>query len=199
MSAPTGDAKFQVLVVEEYTAMATFITTGLTDAGMGCYHVADAAAGMQQFGQRHPHLVVLGLGLPKVGGAAICSQIRAQSTVPIVIASVRTRREDHLHALNIGADDFVIMKPADQQMFVARVLTLMRRVYRYDKPEVVPAAVATPALEAPRGPAPTGWVTCDACGYIGPSSRFKKIDILGNHKMVCPHCEQDQHIKFTVA
>jgi hypothetical protein len=112
--------------------------------------------------------------------------------------SVRTRREDQLHALNLGADEFIMVRPIDEQILMARILTLMRRVYHYEAPDV-PGTLDTQPLQKPQATLPAGWVTCDFCGYMGPQNRFNRINAQGQPAVVCPHCDRSQNLVFTVA
>ena len=135
----------------------------------------------------------------------LCPKIRETSTVPIVVVSIRKRREDYLHALKIGADDFIV-RPFDPELFVARVAALLRRVYRYDAKDERPTTISQagqPAMPVPptvsmQSSIPSDWVTCDACSYMGPGRRFDRIDKLGQRSMICPHCNQAQNLTFTL-
>lgn len=207
-SGATGATKFRVLLVEEDEEMAALVTASLTQAGMQCHHTSDTRYGMGMFKDKNPHIALLSLGLPRLGGVVLCPQIRAVSSVPIAVLSVRTRKEDHIHALNLGADDFILIRPLDEQLMVSRILTLLRRVYRYDgqhanerpdTPAPAPLASATPAIESVRTQLPPGWVTCEACDYMGPSRRFERLNTRGEPAMICPHCNQAQHLTFTVS
>lgn len=197
MTTPSGVTRFRIVLVEEDAELARVVLGDLARAGMQCYHGADPQAGFEAFEKNSPHLMLLSLGLPRIGGAVLCPKIRAVSMVPIMILSVRTRREDQLHALNIGADDFVLVRPLDEPLLVARILTLLRRVYRYDRQAAEPD-LDTEAVQTTRPQPPPDWVTCEACDYMGPSRRFEKLDVLGNRSMICPHCNQAQTLKYTL-
>jgi len=172
----------------------------LAAAGFQGHHVSQTPVGIAAFQKHQPHLVLLSLGLPHIGGAALCGPIRALSSVPIVILSVRTRREDQLHALNLGADEFITVRPFDEQLTMARIVSLMRRVYHYAPPQI--ELEESTAMEPPPQPLsqlPPGWATCDSCGYMGPQGRFDRINSKGERAMSCPHCDRNQHLVFTVA
>lgn len=73
-----------------------------------------------------PDLVVLDVELPPPDGFEICRQIRQTSTVPILMLTVRSRIEDKVRALDLGADDF-LTKPFDHLELLARLRALLRR------------------------------------------------------------------------
>jgi DNA-binding response OmpR family regulator len=190
----------RVLLVEEDAEMARQVTRPLERAGMQCRHAADAAHGMKLFHHHRPQLVLLSLGLPHLGGVVLCPQLRAISTVPIAVLSVRTRKEDHLHALNLGADDFIVMRPFDEPLMLARILALLRRSYAYGQPHQQVAQTTVSA--APNGlqsPPVVGWVTCEACGYMGPQHRFEKANAHGHIISVCPHCSLADCLRFQIS
>jgi two-component system KDP operon response regulator KdpE len=73
-----------------------------------------------------PSLIVLDLGLPDVGGAKVCREIRQWSSAPIIVLSARHSDSDKVALLDAGADDYVT-KPFSTIEFKARVRALLRR------------------------------------------------------------------------
>lgn len=71
-------------------------------------------------------LVLLDLGLPDEDGLTLTRQVRARSSVPIVVITARKGREDRLAALELGADDY-LTKPFDPEELVLRVHNLLDR------------------------------------------------------------------------
>jgi DNA-binding response OmpR family regulator len=190
--------KSRVLLVEEDEALSRLIRQPLEQAGLQFSSVSDAASGWQMFQRCQPDLVLLGLGLPRLGGVVLCPQIRAVSTVPIAVLSVRTRKEDHLHALNLGADDFIVVRPLDEQLMMARLLTLLRRVYSYGQASFNAAPNTAKSITA-QAPKPTDWATCEACGYMGPQQRFERRNSMGDLTSICPHCNVTECVRFAIA
>ena len=75
------------------------------------------------FREDPPDLVVLDLMLPGMDGREVCSAIRADSTVPIVMLTARDTELDKVALLEAGADDYVV-KPFSPPELVARVREL---------------------------------------------------------------------------
>lgn len=71
-------------------------------------------------------LVLLDLNLPGVDGHYVCKELRAQTTVPIIVVTSRDTEMDELLNMNFGADDF-ITKPYNTQILLARVASLLRQ------------------------------------------------------------------------
>ena len=83
--------------------------------------------------ERAPHapydLVVLDLMLPGIDGFAVCRGIRAQSEVPILMATAKREDIDKIRGLGLGADDYLV-KPFSPYEFVARVKAHIQRYAR---------------------------------------------------------------------
>lgn len=77
-------------------------------------------------------LVLLDLGLPDEDGLVLMRQIRARSTIPIIVLTARQDREDRISALEMGADDY-LSKPADPEELVLRVKNLLERSRAMDQ------------------------------------------------------------------
>lgn len=100
------------------------------------YSVQTATSGLQAlrlFRQQPPDLVILDLMLPQANGLDVCSIIRTESDVPVIMLTAKSTEEDKLVGLNMGADDY-ITKPFSPRELVARVKAVMRRT-RKDDPE----------------------------------------------------------------
>jgi DNA-binding response OmpR family regulator len=77
--------------------------------------------------RRHPvRLVVLDVGLPGIDGFEVCRQIRAQSSVPIVMLTARDDEPDRVVGFELGADDYV-PKPFSPRELAARIKAILRR------------------------------------------------------------------------
>ncbi|NQU61508.1 MAG: response regulator transcription factor [Rhodospirillales bacterium] len=71
-------------------------------------------------------LVLLDLGLPDEDGLVLARQVRARSSLPIIVLTARKEQKDRLAALEIGADDY-LTKPFDPEELVLRVRNLLGR------------------------------------------------------------------------
>jgi DNA-binding response OmpR family regulator len=71
-------------------------------------------------------VILLDLGLPDIDGMTLCRQIRAVSDVAVIVVSARGEVDDRIHALQAGADDYLV-KPYDVGELVARVHAVRRR------------------------------------------------------------------------
>lgn len=76
-----------------------------------------------------PNLILLDINLPIFDGYYICREIRKFSDVPIIIVTSRDSDIDELMSINLGADDF-ITKPYNTQILLARIESILKRVYK---------------------------------------------------------------------
>jgi two-component system KDP operon response regulator KdpE len=114
-----------ILVVDDEPQIRRFLRTSL---GGQDYRVIEAASGAEALDavkREMPDLVVLDLGLPDMDGLEVIQRLRASSSVPIVVLSVRNDERGKVAALDLGADDYVT-KPFGMDELVARVRAALR-------------------------------------------------------------------------
>ena len=116
----------RVLLVEDDQRLSELVRSYLDSNG---FDVSIESRGDRVFGRvqsERPDLVVLDLGLPGQNGFAVCKELRAAHSVPILILTARNSDIDQVLGLELGADDFVI-KPVEPRVLVARLHALLRR------------------------------------------------------------------------
>lgn len=114
-----------ILVVDDDTALAEMIGIVLRAEGFTPHFCGDGALAVQAFRDVRPDLVLLDLMLPGQDGIAVCTQIRAESGVPIIMLTAKGDATDVVAGLEAGADDYVV-KPFNPKELVARVKTRLR-------------------------------------------------------------------------
>lgn len=75
-----------------------------------------------------PDLILLDINLPYDDGFKICTEIRSFSNIPIIFVTSRDTNIDELMSITLGGDDF-ITKPYNAQILLARINSLLKRVY----------------------------------------------------------------------
>jgi DNA-binding response OmpR family regulator len=115
-----------VLVVDDEPRIATIAADYLRHAGYAVLTAGDGAEALALARAKRPDLVVLDLGLPRLGGLEVARTLRAETAVPIVMLTARVEESDRLLGLELGADDY-ITKPFSPRELVARVKAVLRR------------------------------------------------------------------------
>lgn len=72
-----------------------------------------------------PALIILDLNLPKLSGFEICRALKSRGIGPILVLTSRTQLRDELHALDLGADDY-LTKPCHPKRLLARIQKLLQ-------------------------------------------------------------------------
>ena len=126
----------RALVVEDDPDLNRQLVAGLIDAG---YAVDTAFDGEEGYflGETEPYdVIILDLGLPKMGGLAVLEQWRrAERKMPVIILTARDRWSDKVAGMDAGADDYVA-KPFHMEELLARVRAHVRRASGHTKSEI---------------------------------------------------------------
>jgi two-component system KDP operon response regulator KdpE len=102
---------------------------------------ADGEAGLRQFYEHDPDVVLLDVNLPGQSGFEVLREIRRVSDVPVLMLTARGEEADQVRGLELGADDYVV-KPFGHLALLARIRAVLRRA------ELPPPARALPDFEA---------------------------------------------------
>ena len=123
---------YKIIIVEDDKGIAEGIARCLADWGMEVRQITDFRRVMEEIGEYQPHLIIMDITLPYMGGYHWCQEIRKTSAVPIIFISSATDNMNIIMAMNMGADDY-IPKPFDQNVLIAKVQALLRRAYDFNQ------------------------------------------------------------------
>ncbi len=130
--------QYRVLIVEDDRGIAEAVAAQAQMWGLQARYITDFQNVMGEFSAFDPHLVLMDLALPFLGGYHWCMEIRKVSKVPVIFLSSASDNMNIIMAMNMGADDF-IAKPFDGNVLIAKIQALLRRTYDF--------AGAAPVLE----------------------------------------------------
>ncbi len=120
----------KVLIVEDDEVIAQGMARHLSSAGFDPLWVGKGEAGLARLRFERPDVCVLDLMLPGIDGWKLIETARQEGIgTPIVVVSARGTEHDRIHALEIGADDYLV-KPFSMKELVARVRAAARRGVR---------------------------------------------------------------------
>lgn len=116
----------EILVAEDEVAIREVEVAYLHKAGYKTTEVSNGNNAIDVFKSRGADMAIIDINLPGLNGLEVCRQIRAQSTIPIIIVTAKDSDEDEVKGLEFGADDY-IKKPFNPNVLIARVNALLRK------------------------------------------------------------------------
>ena len=124
----------KVLIIEDDDVIARGMSRHLQAAGFDPVSVSSGETGLQRLRFERPDVCVLDLMLPGLDGWRVIEQARDEGIgTPIVVVSARGTEHDRVHALELGADDYLV-KPFSMKELAARVTAVARRGTRAPDP-----------------------------------------------------------------
>lgn len=117
-----------LLLVEDNLELADLICTFLKKDGFSIINVESGESALEFLEKDIAKIVLLDIMLPGIDGFTVCSRIRKNHNIPIIIMSAKVDKEDKINGFTLGADDY-IEKPVDIDILGAKVSALMKRNY----------------------------------------------------------------------
>lgn len=118
--------KVHVLVVDDEKMIRSLLKMSLQRMGYEVTTADDGAEALDYFRSQQFDLVLLDILMPNVDGFTVCSEIRRESDVPVVMLTALNRPDDIVRGLELGADNY-ITKPFTFKEVEARIRAILRR------------------------------------------------------------------------
>ena len=119
--------QFSVLVVDDEPRIIKFLHLKLKASGYEVITADNGAEALAEVQAQEPDLLVLDVMMPGMDGFEVLKQVRAFSSVPVIILSARESNVDKIKGLQLGADDY-LAKPFSPDELVARIEAVRRRL-----------------------------------------------------------------------
>ncbi len=117
----------RILLAEDDEALGRFVRQGLEAENHAVEIFPDGEQAKDAAIENDFDLVVLDLNLPKLDGVSVLRHLRMKKpTLPVLVLTQRTRVEDRVQCLDLGADDY-LGKPFSFNELSARIRALVRR------------------------------------------------------------------------
>lgn len=118
----------KILVIEDEEDAREILQIYLEAKGHQVILASDGVAGLRQFAEAEPQVVLLDLMMPRLDGWEVLSAIRAQSDRPVLMLTAKDGTEDVVRALAAGVDDYIV-KPFKLREVEARIEAVWRRCH----------------------------------------------------------------------
>lgn len=119
----------RILLIEDDPSVRRVVSKNLVAHGFRVATAGSGREGLELDPTFHSDLVLLDLGLPDISGLEVIAELRARTTTPIVVLSIRGSEADKVRALDLGADDY-LTKPFGVNELLARVRVALRHAGR---------------------------------------------------------------------
>ena len=116
----------RILIVDDDREIRSLLAEYLDANGFRTLTAADGQAMRRTLDSSHVDLIVLDLTLPGEDGLTLCRDLRAQSSLPVVMLTARSAALDRILGLEMGADDY-LPKPFEPRELLARIRSVLRR------------------------------------------------------------------------
>lgn len=116
----------RILVVDDEMPILRLLRRILTASGYDVLAASSGMQGLEMARQKQPDLILLDLSMPGMDGLAVCRELRQWTDTPIIVVSARGEERYKVHALDLGADDY-LTKPFGYDELLARVRVCLRR------------------------------------------------------------------------
>jgi len=121
----------RILIVEDEPSLSEPLSFLLRREGYETEVAADGREALAAFDRDGADLVLLDLMLPGLPGTEVCRELRARSSVPIIMLTAKDSEVDIVVGLELGADDYVT-KPYSTRELLARIRAVLRRRVEVD-------------------------------------------------------------------
>ena len=128
--------QFRVLIVDDEPRILKFLDLKLKASGYEVLTANNGPEALAQVQAQEPDLLILDVVMPGMDGFETLKQVRAISSIPVIILSAREANTDKIKGLKMGADDY-LAKPFNPDELVARIEAVRRRLAPSENRKVV--------------------------------------------------------------
>lgn len=123
-------AKKTILIIEDDKLLREVITKKLTIEDFEVQEAVDGGSGLRALKEKRPDLILLDLVLPGMDGFEFLSKIKADShlaSIPVVIISNLSQKEDVKRGLKLGAIDYLIKAHFNPSQIVEKIKDILKK------------------------------------------------------------------------
>lgn len=124
-----------IYIADDEIKIQELIKMFLEKEGYDVQVFSDGETLLKAFMKRPSDMLILDIMMPQLDGLTLCSEIRKESNVPIIIISAKDSESDKIAGLMLGSDDYMT-KPFSPVELVLRVKSIFRRMEFEKVPKV---------------------------------------------------------------
>lgn len=121
----------KILVVDDDDEIRNLLEICLTNEGFNVVKAFDGEDALNILEKESIQLIILDVMMPKLNSMEVCSIIRRNLNIPILMLSAKSEDMDKIQGIMTGADDY-LTKPFNSLELVVRVKALLRRAYYFN-------------------------------------------------------------------
>lgn len=121
----------KILIAEDNTELNDMMRNYLIKAGHSVYQAFNGAQALEYARSMQPDLVLLDIMMPVIDGYDVCTSLRNEMSIPVIVVSAIVGEDEKLRMFELGADDY-ITKPFSFKEMVGRVNAQLRRYYEFN-------------------------------------------------------------------
>ena len=121
------EARRTIALVDDDRNILTSVSIGLQAEGFATRVYADGASALKALLDNPPDLAIFDIKMPRMDGMELLARLREKSALPVIFLTSKDGESDEAQGLSMGADDY-IAKPFSQQLLVARIRAILRRL-----------------------------------------------------------------------
>ena len=127
----------KILIIDDDKELCMLIRRSILSENIEADYCNTGREGLARLKEEEYQLVILDVMMPGMDGFETMERIREQSSLPILMFTSKDDNASKVRGLRAGADDY-LTKPFHMDELIARVLSLIRRYTRFNKPEGTP-------------------------------------------------------------
>ena len=128
-------ASRKILVVDDIDTNRLALRHFLRPYGFQITEAKDGVEALERVAEDPPDLILLDVMMPRKNGLEVCRELKSKPEtrlIPVVFMTALDKNQDHVAALEAGADDF-LKKPFNRALLTARMTSLLRLKALYDE------------------------------------------------------------------
>ena len=113
-----------ILIIEDDEFFRELISKKITSSGFVMLEASDGQKGIDKAKEMKPNLILLDLLLPNIDGFEVLATLKQDSetsTIPIIILSNLSSKEDIEKGLKLGASDFLIKSQFSSEDIIDKI------------------------------------------------------------------------------